>query len=66
MLCTGRKVEGKDLEIWEVRLGSRSIAIEFVMSFDVDGSGGSMLMSNDIRRGTSSRFIADNGKPVPT
>ena len=62
MLCKGQEVEEKDLESWEVRMGSRSIAMEFGMSFDVDGS---MLMSNDIRRGTSSRFIAEDGKPVP-
>jgi hypothetical protein len=50
VLCAVREVKGRDLEKWEVRVGSRSIAMEFGIPFRwlvwV-----SMLMSNDIRRG---------------
>lgn len=36
VLCTVMEVEGRDLESWEVRTGSRSIAMEFGISFVVD------------------------------
>lgn len=43
MLCTEDEVEGRDLESWEVRMGSRSIAMEFGISFVVDVLEGQCL-----------------------
>lgn len=63
MLCTAVEVEEKDLENCGMRMGSRSIAtcgIWNTASLVVDVW--SMLMSNDIRRGT---IIAEDGDTLP-
>lgn len=63
MLCTAEEVEERDLKNCGMRMGSRSITtygIWNTASLVVDVW--SMLMSNDIRRGT---IIAEDGDKVP-